>query len=83
MMFDMDQPLFICRWKANWFFAVRNSLITPDGGCLDCSSRFIGRPTGALIPIAASADTALAFRATHQAGQQRECSQTWSAGSTP
>ena len=28
----------------------------------DCSSRFIERPTGALIPIAVSTDTALAFR---------------------
>ena len=41
------------------------------------------RLTGALIPIAASADTALACRASYQAGQQRECSQTWPVGSVP
>jgi hypothetical protein len=33
--------------------------------CLDRSSRFIGRLTGALIPIAASTDTALAFQASY------------------
>ena len=82
-MFDMDQPPFICRWKANWFFAVRDSLVASDGRCLDRSSRFIGRMTGALIPIAVSVVTALAFRASYQAGQQRECSQTWPLGSVP
>jgi hypothetical protein len=44
-----------------------------------------GQPpcNGALIPIAASADTALAFHASYQAGQQRECSQAWPVGSAP
>ena len=35
------------------------------------------------IPIAASVDTAVAFRASYQAGQQCECSQAWPASSTP
>jgi hypothetical protein len=83
MMFDMDQPPFICRWKANWFFAGRGSLAASDCRCSDCCSCFIGRPTGAVIPIAARAATALAFRNSYQAGQQRECSQAWPAGSTP
>lgn len=83
MMFDMDQPPFICRWEANWLFAVRDALVASDCGCWNRCSRFMGRPTGALIPIAASADTALAFRAEYQAGQQRECSQAWPVGSTP
>ena len=40
-------------------------------------------PSAPVIPIAASATTALAFRASYQAGQQRECSQACPWGSVP
>ena len=44
-----------------WFFAVRDSLVASDGRCSDCASCFIGRTTGTVIPIAASATTDLAL----------------------
>ena len=42
-----------------------------------------GNSAGGAIPIAARAATASALRPACQAGQQRECSQTWPVGSMP
>jgi hypothetical protein len=49
-MFDMDQPPFICRWKANWFFALGDSVVASDSKCSASLFRSIGRITDAIIP---------------------------------
>src|SRR5260370_26869155 len=60
----------------NWLAALGGSLDTLFNSC-----RLLlplhGRPAGAVIPIAASAATALAFRASYQEGQHHQCSQAW------